>query len=54
MSALTIKAAILADPSTSYWLSNAIKALEKRDPLDAARDAALLAQLQEHLLKEAL
>ena len=54
MTAAQIKAAILADMSTSYWLSGAIKALDKRDPLDAARDARILADLQEQLLKEAM
>ena len=35
----------LNDPSTSYWLAAAIKALMLRDPLDAAIDAQVLADL---------
>ncbi len=35
----------LADPSTSYWLAAAIRALMQRDPLDAAIDAQHLADL---------
>lgn len=37
--------AIMDSPTASYWLKNAVIALEKRDPLDAARDAALLSKL---------
>jgi hypothetical protein len=33
---------LLNDPATSYWLKDAIRALEKRDPLDAVRDAEVL------------
>ncbi len=36
---------VLADPSTSYWLTMAIHALLQRDPLDAAIDAQVLADL---------
>ena len=32
-----------ANPSTSYWLSEALKAGLKRDPFDVANDAELLA-----------
>ncbi len=39
--------AVLADPSTSFWLSKQIAALQHRDALDAARDARLLADLFE-------
>ena len=35
--------AIIADPATSYWLSDALKAGLKRDPLDVANDAEFLA-----------
>ena len=32
-------------PATSYWLSDALKAALKRDPIDAAHDAEQLASL---------
>lgn len=32
----------LQNPSTSYFLLNAIKAVDNRDALDAARDADIL------------
>ena len=35
--------AINANPSTSYWLSDALKAGLKRDPLDVANNAECLA-----------
>jgi hypothetical protein len=35
--------AILNDPSASYWLKNALRAALDRDPVDAARDAEILA-----------
>lgn len=38
-------AEILADPSVSFWLKDAIRALDARDPVDAAKDADLLAAL---------
>jgi hypothetical protein len=34
---------LLADPSISYWLRDALKAALERDPVDAANDAGLLA-----------
>ena len=34
-----------SDPSTSYWLKAAADTLNRRDPLDAAADAAALAEL---------
>lgn len=41
---------VLADPSASYWLRDAIKSAMKRDPLDALRDAETLAEvLRENL-----
>jgi hypothetical protein len=36
---------IIANPATSYWLSDALKAALKRDPIDAAHDAEQLASL---------
>ena len=41
------KALIKADPSVSYWLKEAIEALDKRDLVDAYNDAQALAMLQE-------
>jgi hypothetical protein len=37
--------AIIANPATSYWLSDALKAAFKRDPIYAALDAEQLASL---------
>lgn len=37
--------AIIQDPSTSYWLRNAIQASLHRDPLDVANDAEHLAMI---------
>ena len=37
--------AIIGNPSTSYWLSDALRAALKRDPIDAAHDAEQLASL---------
>jgi len=39
------RAEILADPAISFWLKEAIRALDARDPVDAAKDADLLAAL---------
>ncbi len=41
------KTLIKADPSVSYWLKEAIEALDKRDPVDAYNDAQALSRLQE-------
>lgn len=41
----TLEADLLANPAVSYWLKQAIHDLNGRDPLDAARDAELLAIL---------
>ena len=35
----------LADPSTSYWLRDALKSAMKRDPVDAINDAEALLKL---------
>lgn len=37
--------ATLANPSTTYWLRDAIKSALARDPVDALRDAETLASL---------
>ena len=34
---------LLLDPTTSYWLCNAVRDLCKRDPVDAVADAEALA-----------
>ena len=39
--------AILTDPTTSAWLRARIQEMEKRDPVDAATDAAVLSKLAE-------
>lgn len=36
---------VLSDPSTSYWLRDALRSAMVRDPVDAARDALALARL---------
>ena len=36
---------VLADPSTSFWMRECLKAALKRDPVDAANDAEVLARL---------
>lgn len=38
-------AKILADPSASYWLKNALKTSLERDCVDAARDAQILSEI---------
>jgi hypothetical protein len=47
------KAAIMANPSISFWLKAAVEALENRDPLDAASDAGFLFALAEARANEA-
>lgn len=37
--------AVIQDPSTSYWLRDALKTAMQRDPLDVASDAEYLAIL---------
>ncbi len=36
---------ILADPSASHWLKDAIKAAYERDPVEAVRDAHRLLKI---------
>ena len=36
---------VLSDPSTSYWLRDALRAAMVRDPVDAANDSLVLARL---------
>ena len=51
---LEARSAIIADPSATYWLRDAMAALEKRDPLDALQDAETLALLAQLRAKEIL
>ena len=44
----------LDSPATSYWLANALRALESRDPFDALNDAEQLAKLATERLNEAM
>lgn len=39
---------ILADPAASFWLKAALRSALSRDPVDAANDAEILAQLLQH------
>ena len=36
---------VLADPTASYWLKDALAAAMARDPVDAANDAEVLARI---------
>ncbi len=36
---------LLRDPSTSFWLRNALTSALSRDPVDAANDADILARV---------
>jgi hypothetical protein len=38
---------ILGDPAASFWLKAALRSALSRDPVDAANDADLLAQVLE-------
>tara|TARA_R100001244_G_scaffold3262_1_gene4576 strand:+ start:1062 stop:1301 length:240 start_codon:yes stop_codon:yes gene_type:complete len=42
----------LADSISSYWLKNAVKALDKRDALDALNDAEALFDLAKQRLNQ--
>lgn len=42
---LPIVDGLLRDPSTSYWLRNALRSALQRDPVDAANDADILARV---------
>jgi hypothetical protein len=41
----TLHDTILADFSASYWLKAAIRALDKRDPIDAMNDTLTLLEV---------
>jgi hypothetical protein len=47
----TLHDTILADFSTSYWLRDAIIALDNRDPVDALNDSLALVKVCEERLK---
>jgi hypothetical protein len=36
---------VLADPAASFWLKMALRSALRRDPVDAAHDSQILAQL---------
>lgn len=44
---------LMNDIGTSYWLRNAIAALEQRDPVDSLKDSETLAFLSQMRAKEA-
>lgn len=43
---------VLADPTVTFWLKNALAAALNRDPLDAADDARRLANILEERLNK--
>ena len=45
---------VLADPTASHWLKNALRALDSRDPIDALNDAETLGAILETQLNELL
>lgn len=48
---MTERCGVLGDPAASYWLKNAILALEVRDPCNALGDVKMLLELQRLRLK---
>ncbi|MGB8421380.1 hypothetical protein HHL24_35395 [Paraburkholderia sp. RP-4-7] len=52
VSSVELAAKICSDPSASYWLKEAIKALLKRDPVDAVNDSEVLAEIMRARLSE--
>lgn len=45
---------VLEDKATSFWLTDALAALERRDPVNAAKDAELLAAMMGQRAYDAL
>jgi hypothetical protein len=45
---------ILADPSASFWIKDALRSALPRDPVDAANDAQVLAQVLDARCEETL
>ena len=43
---------LMLDPSASYWLKAAVRALHDHDPVDALNDTLILHALQEQRLAE--
>jgi len=54
MQPVDIRERILKDPASSYWLQNALRGLEKRDPVDALRDVEALRHYLKAVLNEVL
>ena len=46
--------AVLQDPGASFWLRAALRSALARDPVDAANDAEVLAQLLDRRCRETL
>lgn len=46
--------AVMTDPSVRTWVKDAITELEKRDPVDAADDAQMVADLMNQRCTEML
>lgn len=42
---VTARDHLLADPAVRFWVKDAVRALDRRDPVDAAQDARLLYEL---------
>jgi hypothetical protein len=45
---------VLLDPAASFWLKAALRSALSRDPVDAAHDSEILAQLLERRCREIL
>jgi hypothetical protein len=45
---------VLADPAASHWLKAALRSALTRDPVDAANDADVLAQLLDRRVRAVL
>jgi len=45
---------IIDDPAVSFWLKNALRAALMRDPVDAANDAEVLAQVLDQRCRKIL
>lgn len=45
---------VLQDPAESFWLKAAVRSALDRDPVDAANDAEILAQLLDRRCQEIL
>jgi hypothetical protein len=45
---------VLSDPAASFWLKDALRSALGRDPVDAANDAEVLAELLEERCQEIL